>query len=220
MDDVSLSVMESICLACFNHPAASKLATNMLYQTQVFINDLCGWVDSFYFELMKTSQVPPNEAWILVASCLRKFFEVFCKFRAPADCANSKLDNSHNFRGHPAVAPAITLHVFKIRVTLSAFDKLAESLRSMEKKISDLQKNFDKMHDRWCVESLQQRTLLLTSAAPSLKSDSETSMLPIYASPRKWQLDPEDIPPLPILSVEELSMLSRMHNTTLQGGNI
>jgi hypothetical protein len=170
MDDVSLAVTESILVACTALPAAQKLATEMMYQTQVFINELCSWVDSFYMELIKTSQVPPGEAWLLVAACIRKFFEVLRKLRAPADRASSKMDNptrttaylwamiqvhrelknirAHNFRGHPAVAPVITLHVFKTRVTNTAFDKLAESLKSIEKKLTDTQKNFDKLHDR------------------------------------------------------------------------
>lgn len=76
MDDVSLAVSESIGTACAIHPAAAKLASEMIYQTQVFINDLCGWVDSFLMELIKTSQVPSNDPWKLVASCLRKLFEV------------------------------------------------------------------------------------------------------------------------------------------------
>jgi len=169
VDNVSLAITESISSACENLPAAAKLATEMLYQTQVFLNELCGWVDSFYLELIKTSQVPPGEAWVLVASCLRKFFEVLRKCCAPADHAASKMDNAtrttaylwsmiqvhrelksirgHNFRGHPAVAPVITLHVFKTRVTSSAFDKLAETLRSLEKKVTDVHKNFDKLHD-------------------------------------------------------------------------
>jgi len=32
-----------------------------------------------------------------------------------------KVIRTHNFRGHPAVAPVITLHVFKTRVTNAAF---------------------------------------------------------------------------------------------------
>jgi hypothetical protein len=43
-------------------------------------------------ELIKTSQVPPREAWLLVASCLHKLFEVFQKYHAPADRASSKMD--------------------------------------------------------------------------------------------------------------------------------
>jgi hypothetical protein len=170
MDDVSLAMTESIAVSCENMPAAAKLASEMLYQTQVFVNELCSWVDSFYMELIKTSQVSAGEAWVLVASCLRKFFEVIRKFRAQADRASSKMDatsrstaylwamiqvhremkniRSHNFRGHPAVAPVITLHVFKTRVTLSAFDKLSDALKSIEKKLTDTQKNFDKLHDR------------------------------------------------------------------------
>jgi hypothetical protein len=170
MDDVSLSVTESINVSCSSNLTASKLATDMLYQTQVFINELCSWVDSFYMELIKTSQVPPGEAWLLVASCLRKFCEVLRRFRAPADRAASKMDSAtrttaylwsmiqvhremklirtHNFRGHPAVAPVITLHVFKTCVTNTAFDKLHESLRSLDKKVTDVQKNQDKLQDR------------------------------------------------------------------------
>jgi len=40
------------------------------------MNDLCSWVDSFFMELINTSQAPDAEAWLLVASCIRKFCEV------------------------------------------------------------------------------------------------------------------------------------------------
>jgi uncharacterized protein YdcH (DUF465 family) len=56
-----------------------------------------------------------------------------------------KVIRTHNFRGHPAVAPVITLHVFKTRVTNAAFDKLTENYRSLEKRLTDLQKNYDKV---------------------------------------------------------------------------
>jgi len=59
-----------------------------------------------------------------------------------------KLIRGHNFRGHPSVAPVIMLHVFKTRVTTSAFEKLTESIRSLEKKVTDNTKNFDKIQDR------------------------------------------------------------------------
>ncbi len=55
--------------------------------------------------------------------------------------------HNHNFCGHPAVAPVITLHVFKTRVTNTAFDKLSEAMKSFEKRLTDTQKNFDKLHD-------------------------------------------------------------------------
>jgi hypothetical protein len=64
-----------------------------------------------------------------------KFFEVLQKYHAPADWVSSKVDytnrtmayfmsmvqvhwemkniHAHNFQGHPAVAPVVTLHVFK-----------------------------------------------------------------------------------------------------------
>jgi hypothetical protein len=79
MDDATLAVTESISAAFIAVPEANKLATEMLYQSKIFINELCSWVDSFYMELIKTSQVPAGEAWLLVASCLWKFFEVLRK---------------------------------------------------------------------------------------------------------------------------------------------
>ncbi len=93
-DPKSLAVTESITVGCDSSPGAAKLATEMLYQSQLFINELCSWVDSFYLELIKTSQVPAGEAWLLVASCIRKFCEVLRKFWAPANRAASKMDNS------------------------------------------------------------------------------------------------------------------------------
>jgi hypothetical protein len=53
-----------------------------------------------------------------------------------------------NFRGHPAVTPVITFHVFKTRVSNTAFDKLSDALKSLDKKVTDMQRNFDKLHDR------------------------------------------------------------------------
>jgi hypothetical protein len=84
MEDVSLLVTESINISCAGNPAGSKLAMEMFYQTQVFVNELCSWVDSFYLELIKTSQVPPGEAWLLVASChVFANFVRFCVAFAP-----------------------------------------------------------------------------------------------------------------------------------------
>jgi hypothetical protein len=101
MDNVSLAVTESINVSCAERPAASKLAMEMLYQSQVFINELCSWMDSFYLELINTSQVPSNEAWLLVASCIQKFCEVLRKFRAPADRAAAKW-----------IAPHVPRHIY------------------------------------------------------------------------------------------------------------
>lgn len=48
---------------------------------------------------------------------------------------------NHNFWGHPAVAPVIMLKVLKTsRVPHPAFDKLAEALKSIEKKLADTQR--------------------------------------------------------------------------------
>lgn len=41
LDDVSLSVTESITVGCESWAGAAKLATKILYQSQLFINELC-----------------------------------------------------------------------------------------------------------------------------------------------------------------------------------
>jgi hypothetical protein len=66
---------------------------------------------------------------------------------------------NHHFQGHPAVAPVITLHVFKARVTNTAFEKLSGALKSIEKKLADTQKNFDKLHDK--LSKLEKKNLTL-----------------------------------------------------------
>jgi LAS superfamily LD-carboxypeptidase LdcB len=42
---------------------------------QAFLADMCNWVDSFYLALKNTSQCTPEEAWHLVALCVKKVFE-------------------------------------------------------------------------------------------------------------------------------------------------
>jgi hypothetical protein len=105
------------------------------------------------------------------------FLEVLRKQQAPADQASSKLDLSacttanlwamiqvhcelkliwsHHFCGHPAVAPVITLHVFKTRVTLTAFDKLGDSVKALDKQIAYVQNFFDELHE--CVSKLEKK---------------------------------------------------------------
>jgi hypothetical protein len=142
----------------------------MLTASKLFIENLSTWMTSFYLELLKTSQVPPDEAWHLVASCVHQFSVVICKFRAPASKANTISDTivktttylwsisqvhctmkeirDTQFRGHPSVAPIINLHVFKTRITASAFTKVGETIKLLTKQISDQQKFLDKLNDR------------------------------------------------------------------------
>jgi len=47
---------------------------------------------------------------------------------------------NHNFCGHPAVAPVIALHVFKTRVTNTAFDKLSDALKLIDQIVTNLQR--------------------------------------------------------------------------------
>jgi len=53
-----------------------------------------------------------------------------------------------SFCGHPSVAPVITLHVFKTRVTVTASKTVLESMKALDKKLANSQKSFDKLHGR------------------------------------------------------------------------
>lgn len=130
--------------------------------SQNFLADLCNWIDSFYLELKTTSQCTPEEAWHLVALCVKKVFE---ELRIPhAKASNASNLTSHNdrtatylwamiqahqimssfsahrFRGHPSVAPVVMLHVFTTRATTTALDKVRDTLGKFQKKVEALEK--------------------------------------------------------------------------------
>ncbi len=170
INDLELSIQSTIGTVCRQSEAARVLAFDMLQSSKVFIENLSTWMTSFYLELLKTSQVPPDEAWHLVAACVHQFFVVIREFRAPASKANVISDpalktttylwamiqvhrvmkdiRDSQFRGHPSVAPIINLHVFKTRVTTTAFHKLSDSLKAFTKQLGDNQKLMDKLDDR------------------------------------------------------------------------
>jgi hypothetical protein len=170
VNDVELSIRSTIETVCSNSPPARSLALDMLTASKLFIENLSTWMTSFYLELLKTSHVPSDEAWHLVAACVHQFFVVIREYRAPASKANTITDASlktstylwaliqvhrtmkeirdAQFRGHPSVAPIINLHVFKTRVTATAFAKVGDSIKALTKQVGDQQKFLDKLHDR------------------------------------------------------------------------
>ncbi len=118
---------------------AKVLAHDMHSKSQIFIAEMCNWMDVFYQELLTTSEATEEEAWELVSACIKKIFEELRRVRASAANATSEVNaankcatylwaliQSHRvmkkfldmrFRNHPSIAPVIILHVFKTRVT-------------------------------------------------------------------------------------------------------
>ncbi len=120
-------------------------------------------MDSFYQELVSTSEATEDEAWEVVGACIKKMFEVIRVPRAQASnatmdaskvsqCASYlwALIQSHKvmrefiearFRNHGAIAPVIVLHIFKTRVTRVA---MASTIKRLEGQIFALEKVKDK----------------------------------------------------------------------------
>jgi hypothetical protein len=166
LDDLRLQIPESVKDACYLLPKAERLALQMHDRSQAFLVDMCNWIDSFYLELKTTSQCSPEEAWHLVALWVKMVFEELRLPRAKAANAaelttpNAKLTAflwamcqthqvmntflSHRFRGHPAIAPVVLLHIFTTRVTTRAHDEVLTSLTKISKRVDFM----DKLNDR------------------------------------------------------------------------
>ncbi len=120
-------------------------------------------MDSFYQELVTTTEATEEEAWEVVGACIKKMFEVIRVPRAQASNAtmdSSKLSQcvsylwaliqSHKvmreffeprFRNHGAIAPVIVLHIFKTRVTRVA---MTTTIKRLEGRIFALEKAKEK----------------------------------------------------------------------------
>jgi hypothetical protein len=141
---------------------ARTLALEMHDLAQNFVMEMSSWMDSFYQELVTTSEASEDEAWDVVGACIKKMFEVIRVPRAQA--ANATMDpcpknqcatylwalvQSHKimkefiearFRNHAAIAPVIVLHIFKTQVTRVS---LTATIKRLEGRISALEKGKD-----------------------------------------------------------------------------
>jgi len=167
MEDLKYQFRQDIdhALDLTRHSRARLLAMEMHEGSQNFVMELSSWVDSFYQELVTTSESTEEEAWEVVSACIKKMFEVLRVPRAQA--ANATMDpdpasqcstylwsliQSHRimrefldarFRNHGAIAPVIVLHIFKTRVTRVA---MTNTIKRLEGRIAALEKSKDKDH--------------------------------------------------------------------------
>jgi hypothetical protein len=145
------------------HSQARLLAMEMHELSQNFVMEMGSWMDSFFQELVTTSEASEEEAWDVVGACIRKVFEVIRVPRAQAANATMDADAKSQcasylwalvqyhkvmrefidarFRNHGAIAPVIVLHIFKTRVTRVS---MTTSLKRLEGRLANLEKGKDK----------------------------------------------------------------------------
>jgi hypothetical protein len=139
---------------------AKMLAHDMHNKSQIFVAEMCNWMDVFYQELLTTSEATEEVAWELVSGCIKRILEDLRRVRASTANATSEpnpstkcatylwaLIQSHRvmkdyidarFRNHPSIAPVIILHVFKTRVTRASQSNHVKHLEGWIAKLESL----------------------------------------------------------------------------------
>ncbi len=134
MEDLKYQLRQDIDQT-FGSEALSKarlLAMEMHELAQNFVMELSTWMDSFYQELIYTSEATEDEAWEVVWACGKRVFEMLRVPRAQASNATMGVSPSNQcasylwalvqahksmqefietrFQNHGAIAPVIVLH--------------------------------------------------------------------------------------------------------------
>ncbi len=160
MEDLKVQLYQDISsfFDTDQHYDARVLAHDMHSKSQIFVAEMCNWMDMFYQELLTTSEATEEEAWELVAACIKKVFEELRRARATAANAMSEVNasskcatfmwalvQSHRimkdfldlrFRNHPSIAPVIILHIFKTRVTRVSY---STTIKRLEGRVAKLE---------------------------------------------------------------------------------
>jgi len=144
-----------------------QVAHTMLTKSYAFWIALANWIDEFHMKLTIVSCCSSEEAWLLVASCVRGVFRELRRVRIcaqeaekipdrPTSCAlflwgslqaHRVMDQFliHSFEGHPVITPVINMHLFQHRVPMSMHSALKTKLLNMEKTIADHRKELDRL---------------------------------------------------------------------------
>jgi hypothetical protein len=162
MEDLKLQLYQDITNFFLDEKFydAKMLAHDMHNKSQIFVAEMCNWMDVFYQELLTTSEATEEEAWELVSGCIKRIFEDLRRVRATAANATSEINpstkcatylwaliQSHRvmkdymdarFRNHPSIAPVIILHVFKTRVTRVSLNNHVKRLEGRIAKLESL----------------------------------------------------------------------------------
>ena len=60
------------------HPEAKSLTNDMHGAPHTFVSELSSWVDLFYQELLTMFETSTEEAWDLMANCVKQVFKELC----------------------------------------------------------------------------------------------------------------------------------------------
>ena len=162
--------VESCKAIIFHEYQSSKsldLASQMLSNSHSFWTRLSTWMNEFYLKLTIVSSCSVEEAWLLVASCVRGMFKEFRRARIVAQNADTIADKclstayslwgslqAHrvmksflikNFESHPSITPIINMHLFQFRVPMSLFVKQKEKITALETSLKQLRSDVDRL---------------------------------------------------------------------------
>ena len=142
------SILEEIPMTLGDSEGAS-LAKSYLMASQTCFHKFVNWTETFYQELLGTSQATEKEAWMLILHCWMAFFTDLRQIRM--SCANLSpgrhevgtagrtrivaryiwtmgraiaLQNEYcdkQFRNHPSIATVINYHLFQHRVPMTLY---------------------------------------------------------------------------------------------------
>ena len=138
---------------------ANNVALNFLLKSQEAVISLISWMENFKQELSSAGQSLPTEVWLLVCSCVRRFFQQLVNVRAPASASSDdaavqtgayiwaiaqtrRVSNefiSLQWCSHSSIAGIINYHVFKFMVPLSSHFLLKKEIVSLRKADKDRQ---------------------------------------------------------------------------------
>ena len=146
---------------------AYRLAFTMLSKSYSFWISLANWIDEFHQKLTIVSCCTVDEAWLLVASCVRGVFRELRRVRIVAQEAEKIPDKAtsrslflwgslqahrimdefliHSFKGHPVITPVINMHLFQHRVPISMHNSLKVKVMALEKIVLDHKKELDRL---------------------------------------------------------------------------
>jgi len=146
---------------------AYHLSFTLLSKSHSFWIALSNWIDEFHLKLTIVSCCSVDEAWLLVASCVRGIFRELRRVRIVAQEAEKLPDKAtscalflwgslqahrimdefivHSFEGHPVITPVINMHLFQHRVPLSLHTSLKTKVLVMEKTLHEHRKELDRL---------------------------------------------------------------------------
>ena len=158
---------KAVILHEYQNSKSLDLASQMLSDSHSFWTRLSTWMNEFYLKLTIVSSCSVEEAWLLVASCVRGMFKEFRRARIVAQNAETIADKGlstayslwgslqahrvmksfliKNFESHPAITPIINMHLFQFRVPMSLFVKQKEKITALETSLKQLRSDVDRL---------------------------------------------------------------------------